>query len=113
MHTNYYVNGKKTDLGSYLSASNWNDYRKAVFEKAKKYYNDHPEEWAIICSHATKETLIFWMMDAYENTDEGKAYKEQWEANKEKIVHNQAKSGFFIYGAIILGSIIGAICLLS
>lgn len=111
MHTDYYVNGKKSDLSGYLSAADENEYRERAFKKAKKYYQENPQEWARLCSYASKETIGIMMLMDYEQTEEGKQFREEWMTNREKRLHQQAGCGFFFYLAIILGCIITVICM--
>ena len=113
MHTDYYVNGKKSDLGGYLSAADENEYREKAFKKAKKYYQENPQEWARLCSFASKETIGMMMLMDYENTEEGRQFWEEWMANREKRLHRLAGCGFFFYLVIILGCIILVICMVA
>lgn len=115
MHTEYYVNGKKSDLSGYLSAADENEYREKAFKKAKKYYQENPQEWDRLYSFASKfaskDTIGIMMLMDYENTEEGRRFREEWMANRDKRLHRQAGCGFFFYLAIILGSIITLICM--
>ena len=55
MKTFYYVNGKKVDAGTYLEAGVTDSHNKKMAKKAKKYYENHPEELNRDC----REMLIF------------------------------------------------------
>ena len=106
MHTEYFVNGKKTDLGGYMYAEDENLYREKAFEKAKKYYKEHPQEWEALCSMYSKEILGMMMIMQYESTKEGRIFREEWLAGREKRLHKQAGCGLYFYLAIIIGSIL-------
>ena len=115
MRTLYYVNGKRADLGRYLSAGITNDYYRDIAKKAKKYYEKHPEDiekalmWAKDESTAAYELIRYYQ----DNTEEGRRLSEDFVTNMDREVRKAAGCGLLFFAIIILGCIILIMCEVS
>ena len=108
MKTLYYVDGKRADLGTYLSADITNGYYRNVAKKAKKYYEKHPEELKKALMWVKEDSDAgFWLIQYYQdNTEEGRKLSEDFVKNRDKDVKNAAGCGLLFYALIIIGVIL-------
>ena len=99
MKTFYYVNGKKVDAGTYLEAGVTDSHNKKMAKKAKKYYENHPEELNKAYMFAKDSADIGYSLFLYYTffTEEGKKLSDEFIRNKDKIVHREAGYVFLAY----------------
>jgi len=102
LHTYYYVNGKRVSMERYLAAADSNDYNQKAFAKAKKYYETHQWEWNSLLRRCPgEEVLALMMLHEWEQTEEGKKFKNEWDANYGKRMLWGCLWPFIIVGVIV------------
>lgn len=120
MRTEYYVNGQKADLGSYLGADIYNKHQRLLAKKAKQYYEKHPKEiekaiaFGRLCDgrssgnrqNENNEKISAWLLSYYMETSEGKKIEEGFHQNYKNEVRKQAGCGVLFYILLIVFIII-------
>ena len=86
----------------YYNAADYDDYKQKAFEKAKKYYATRQWEWNSILRRCPDERMLALMvLHEWEQTEEGRKFKSDWDSNSGKRMLWGCLWPFIIIGIIV------------